>query len=201
MEVCDKVLYHFHKPYVKEDSWFVGNEIVIDDDYNSKLCEIVELYKERSSLIDRIINGVYNECDLQEMLSEGVSISDFEQIRYTFKREQALENYRLKYKNNLPSRLHSLYLCDELQLAHWIYQLDPKCEIYKLQVTGNIFVTSDYYIPRFTASDDEILQIASDYWNPSESRDTFKDEILFQGKAKILEKIDKDYLRSNNEEN
>ena len=197
MQVFNKTLYHFHKPYINGNDWQVNDEIVIDENYNSEfITNCLGFYKDYRELIESLVtNKELSIPMLKKVHDLGLSISDIKNVSWIIKREEALEKHRLEYHSDLPSRYHSLWLCDIPQIEHWIFQLDDNSELYKLSVTGNIFVTNDEYIPSSDNGETEVQENIVRYWNPNIIRDTSKDEILFQGRIKILEKLDAEKYR------
>lgn len=67
-----------------------------------------------------------------------------------------------------------------------------KLVLYRVSVTGNLFKSSDSFIPDDELTAREMYEESSKYWNPVFSEeDLCKAEYLFQGKVKVLEKIDR----------
>ncbi|MCD8572648.1 MAG: hypothetical protein LRY48_04990 [Bacteroides graminisolvens] len=44
MEVKDKIMYHYHKVGIHDEKWEVGNELVIDNDFISYYCEVLNQF-------------------------------------------------------------------------------------------------------------------------------------------------------------
>ena len=186
-------LYHIHRMDRNNPLWVPGNEIIIDDSYNTFFYE--ELLKEDEKLrkryndydIDFII-CMMEEIKLRNIISEN-NMDDYQKLldRYYFlRRELALEYGRKEFNHNAPSRLHSLYLTNKRDLPFWknIFE-NTNYQVFKLELDGNIFETSDTLFPhRDLAYDIQILE-SNIYWNPSYIYG--EREYLFQGKAKILE--------------
>lgn len=111
-----------------------------------------------------------------------------------YNRELMLEKYRKENNPKLPSRLHSIWLADKESLNFWKEQLngERKLKLYRVSVTGNLFKSSDSFIPDDELTAKEMYEASSAYWNPVFSEeDLCKAEYLFQGKVKVLEKINK----------
>ena len=108
-----------------------------------------------------------------------------------FKRETALEHYRICKYSNLPSRLHSIYLTDELGIGSWIKKLGiDNLELYRVEAEGNIFKTSEFFIPNETLSYEDTYNQSYHYWNPNFKKAPLDaNEYLVQGNIKVLEKI------------
>jgi len=108
----------------------------------------------------------------------------------TVQREMVLEQVRKKLYPNLPSRKNSIWLCDSNQIEFWKEKLGNRGELFKVLVTGELFKTSDVFIPDDEMNILEMYEIAKKYWNPDFSDiDDSKTEYLFKGKIKVLEKI------------
>lgn len=108
-----------------------------------------------------------------------------------YNRENALEEYRKQHFPNLPSRLHSIWLTDDIGKDFWKKSLGENTISYKVLVSGNLFKSSHEFIPDDRLNVKEMYDSSEYYWNPIfknelEERHT---EYLFQGKLKILEKI------------
>ena len=44
MEVKDKIMYHYHRLGIYDDIWQVGNEIIVDDNFNSYCGSIIDKF-------------------------------------------------------------------------------------------------------------------------------------------------------------
>ena len=110
-----------------------------------------------------------------------------------FMREIALEEVRRQQYPNLPSRRHSIWLCDENGIDFWKDQISHSGQIpvdlYKVMVTGNLFQSSDEFLPNNYTNFETKLKEANNYWTAENIKEEHKMEYLFQGKLKILEKI------------
>lgn len=209
----DRELYHIHLKNNIDKKWQVNNIINVGKNFNSVMSErqknfsqiikveqadgiilsnystIIASYFDRIKDLQKIEKGDLKE--LKSLLEIGYKMSynaDF------FKRETALEDFRKDYKNELPSRLHSIYLCDKDGLDYWKDTLSnygqKKCEIFEVEVDGVVFKTNEHLLPNEVSTYEEMYNKASIYWNPKQkdcSRET--NEYLAQGKIKILSKI------------
>ena len=54
MEVKDKVMYHYHKLGIYDDIWQVGNELTVDDNFDSYYSSIIDKF----STSVKCINGI-----------------------------------------------------------------------------------------------------------------------------------------------
>ena len=203
MEVKDKIMYHYHKQGLYDEIWQVGNEIIVDDNYNSYCGSIVDKF----TTAVKCENGIFS---LERIIGKyvddiGIENVDLETITNLLKasraiiinanmysRELMLEKYRKKHNHDLPSRLHSIWLADKKSLNFWEGQLKGrrKLKLYRVSLTGNLFKSSDSFIPDDELTAKEMYEASSVYWNPTfRKEDLCKAEYLFQGKVKVLEKI------------
>ncbi len=203
MEVIDKIMYHYHRLGIYDDIWQVGNEIIVDNNFNSYCGSIVDKFstgvKCKNGLvpleiiIDKYIDdiGVEN-IDLETIANLLKDSSAIITKANMYNRELMLEKYRKEHNPDLPSRLHSIWLADKKSLNFWEGQLNGrrKLKLYRVSVTGNLFKSSDSFIPDDELTSKEMYEASSNYWNPTfKEEDLCKAEYLFQGKVKVLEKI------------
>ena len=203
MEVKDKIMYHYHRLGIYDDIWQVGNEIIVDNNFNSYCGSIVDKFstgvKCKNGLvpleiiIDKYIDdiGVEN-IDLETIANLLKDSSAIITKANMYNRELMLEKYRKEHNSDLPSRLHSIWLADKKSLNFWEGQLNGrrKLKLYRVSVTGNLFKSSDSFIPDDELTSKEMYEASSNYWNPTfKEEDLCKAEYLFQGKVKVLEKI------------
>lgn len=203
MEVKDKEMYHFHNNKVHNDVWVPGNEIIVDDNFESNFLKILRYYTTAVTTAEGDLVAFHNIIDNylkqdQDKETYIKLLKDASHFLYgvcLFKREMALEEVRKQKYPNLPSRKHSIWLCDEQGVEFWKDQISNKGEIqtdlYKVLVTGNLFKSSDEFIPDSNLNYEDILKQCEDYWNPNFEDEKRKEraEYLFQGKVKILEKV------------
>lgn len=205
MEVKDKIMYHYHKLGLYDDIWQVGNELVVDDNFNSFCGSIVDKFTTAvkcengifslEKIIDKYLNDISIEnVDLKTITNLLKASSAIITKADMYNRELMLEKYRKENNPKLPSRLHSIWLADKESLNFWKEQLNGgrNLTLYRVSVTGNLFKSSDSFIPDDELTAKEMYQVSSKYWNPVFSEDDLcKAEYLFQGKVKVLEKINK----------
>ena len=205
MKVKDKVMYHYHKLGIYDDIWQVGNELLVDNNFNSFCGSIVDKFstaiKYKNGLVplEIIIDKYLDDIGIENVDLKTITnlLKDSRAIitnANMYNRELMLENYRKENNPNLPSRLHSIWLADKESLNFWKEQLEKrkKLVLYRVSVTGNLFKSSDSFIPDDELTAKEMYQVSSKYWNPVFSEeDLCKAEYLFQGKVKVLEKIDR----------
>ena len=203
MEVSDKIMYHYHRLGIYDDIWQVGNEITVDDNFNSYCGSIVDKFstgvKCKNGLvpIETIIDNYLYDIGVENIDLETITnlLKDSSAIitnANMYNRELMLEKYRKEHNSDLPSRLHSIWLADKKSLNFWEGQLNGrrKLKLYRVSVTGNLFKSSDSFIPDDELTAKEMYEASFDYWNPTfKEEDLCKAEYLFQGKVKVLEKI------------
>ena len=203
MEVSDKIMYHYHRLGIYDDIWQVGNEITVDDNFNSYCGSIVDKFstgvKSKNGLVplERIIDNYLYDIGVENIDLETITnlLKDSSTIitnANMYNRELMLEKYRKEHNSDLPSRLHSIWLADKKSLNFWEGQLNGrrKLKLYRVSVTGNLFKSSDSFIPDDELTAKEMYEASSNYWNPTfKEEDLCKAEYLFQGKVKVLEKI------------
>lgn len=203
MEVTNKEMYHFHQPKKFKDIWVPGNEIIVDDNFESSFLKILTYYssavnttsgrkREFNKIIERYLEEEQDKETYIKLLKEAKRIIYESNI---FLREKALEEIREKEYPYLPSRKHSIWLCDENGLDFWRTELveeqEENLDLYKVLVTGNLFKSSDAFIPESHYTYENMLISAREYWNPKFENELQEatSEYLFQGKVKILERI------------
>lgn len=205
MEVKDKIMYHYHRLGIYDDIWQVGNEIIVDDNFNSYCGSIIDKFTTAvkcengifslEKIIDKYLNDISIEnVDLKTITNLLKASSAIITKADMYNRELMLEKYRKENNPKLPSRLHSIWLADKESLNFWKEQLNGgrNLTLYRVSVTGNLFKSSDSFIPDDELTAKEMYQVSSKYWNPVFSEDDLcKAEYLFQGKVKVLEKINK----------
>lgn len=200
MEVKNKAMFHIHTSNQYDELWQEGNELVIDNNFNS-ICGLSIAYF-NTDIICSNDELASLEGYLKSYLTEGVEnldinlikklLEDSYRIIYNANRckcEAALEICRRKKFKSYPSRLHSIWVTDKDNLDYWLNILTGKT-IFELELTGILFKTSDLYIPDSHLSLGESIDTAETYWNPIFTREALdKREYLFQGKALIKRKI------------
>ena len=205
MEVKDKIMYHYHRLGIYDDIWQVGNELLVDNNFNSFCGSIVDKFTTAvkcengifslEKIIDKYLNDISIEnVDLKTITNLLKASSAIITKADMYNRELMLEKYRKENNPKLPSRLHSIWLADKESLNFWEGQLNGrrKLKLYRVSVTGNLFKSSDSFIPDDELTAKEMYEASSTYWNPVLSEeDLCKAEYLFQGKVKVLEKINK----------
>ena len=159
-------LFHIHDHifHNKSNLWEVGNCFEVNNDFKSMFGQEIEGFEE--------IVGEYSTDPI-------------------FQREMALEMIRKEKYPHLISRFHCIWLSDKETLPYWIGQLPGK--VYRVSATGIIFESSDNFLcGEEERSYQEIKNDCYKYWEaPFETEmDYLKKEYLFQGKIKVLERMD-----------
>lgn len=202
MKVKDKILYHFHKKGIHDSKWYVDGELTIDNKFNNDLLDILNDFNtavnttdgDRVSF-DEIITNYLNEKALkkeyEKMLKECILIIEDTNL---FTQEKNLEDVRKEFFENYPSRKHSIFLLDKDNIKYWYNKLSEgnRLDLYKVSLSGNLFKFNVKYLPKGELTYKENTLLAKKYWN-SENEDAENTEYLFQGKIKILEKLDIEY--------
>lgn len=201
MKVENKEMYHFHNNKIYNDLWVVNNEIIVDDNFESAYLNVLKYFHNSvptkdggtesfDIIIDNYLSQEQNKETLIDMLKEASHIIFGMKI---FMRELALEEIRRQNYPNLPSRKHSIWLCDSNGIEFWKDQLSNHGQIpidlYKVLVTGNLFQSSDEFLPNSFSNFETQLKEADNYWKAENIKEEYKMEYLFQGKLKILEKV------------
>lgn len=200
MYVQNKPMYHIHTSNEYDELWQEGNEIVVDDNFNSECGLSIPYFNTNVICSDESVNSL--QYFLKKYLDQGIEnldskiiealLKDSYRIIYNANRtkcEAALEICRRQKFKLHPSRLHSIWVTDKECLDFWISILKGK-EIFELDLTGTLFKTSDIYIPNNHLSLSEAIKQSENYWNPIFTKEAEeKKEYLFQGKVLIKNKI------------
>lgn len=202
MDVNRKIMYHFHKNTKYNDIWVENNKIKIDENFKSDFIECLKKYSTAvnldnntretfSATIDRYLSQDLDKSVYISMLKDASLI--IKQINM-LKREAILEHVREKYYPDLPSRSHSIWLCDKFQTWYWkdlLSDNNNKLTLLKLQVTGKMFQSSEAFLPKNESTYEQNIEEAHQYWNPKIEtlEQEYKIEYLFQGRVKVLKKV------------
>ena len=94
----------------------------------------------------------------------------------------------------MPSRLHSIYLCDEDGLEYWTDIISKnrkeEIEVFKVLANGKIFKTNEQLLPNEGFSYEEAYNSAFSYWHPKfKDVPNYTNEYLMQGTVKVLSKL------------
>ena len=115
MEVKDKVMYHYHKLGIYDNIWKEGNELIVDNNFNSYYGKIIDKFSTGVRCtngifsLDRVIDEYIDKVGL-----ENVDLNTIEDLLKCssliikniniYNRELVLEKYRKENNLNLPSR-------------------------------------------------------------------------------------------------
>lgn len=108
-------------------------------------------------------------------------------------RELAYESIRKEFYSELPSRHNCIWLMadDKRSIEFWKNILRSKTQrVFKVTIDGKIHRAANKWLIGGTMPLIEIYTMAHKYWK-GEGIGNFDDEILFEGKLKILEEIEK----------
>lgn len=200
VEVENKIMYHFHRVGVYDSIWQTGNEFVADCDFESCYSFKLNSFNTNVAVNDNNVvsfDYLMNE-DLIDSLNHEELVSMIKIARNIiyetsiFKRELALEIARTLNYSNLPSRMHSIWVTDENGINYWldVFRILREIKLYKVSLTGALFMSSDYLIPGDSLTFGESLKKSLEYWHPDfENIKDDRNEYLFQGKVKIMENI------------
>lgn len=215
----EKELFHIHliDSNNKNHKWDVGKSIIIDESFDSTMNRRHQNFNQCIEVVDgnnsQQIQFYQYLVELFMSVKDRESVSgyDFEDMKPAlenayklsynasfFKRETGLEDYRKDNCKQLPSRLHSIYLCDEDGLEYWLdtitYNRTKNYDIYKVLVEGNIFKTNEQLLPIEESNYGQIYQESFRYWNPKfKTVPNYTNEYLAQGKVKVLERVKNNY--------
>lgn len=161
-------LYHIHdEKFFHSNLWTVGNSFIIDNNF------------------DNLYGNELDGLDCTDALLSDDSV---------FRREIALEEVRKNEFPHLMSRYHCIWLCDDISLKYWSSQLPG--DVFLVNASGIIFESSDNYLYTDMLDYDELKVRCRNYWTSAFNceEDINRKEILFQGKIKVLERIDNNGL-------
>lgn len=201
MNVENKIMYHIHKSNKYDDLWKENNEFIVDDNFISECGKAIpnfntNVYVDNGEIasLSRVLK-YYLEQGIENQDSKVIQklLEDAFVIIYNVNRtkcESALEICRQKQFPMLPSRLHSIWVTDKDGLDFWSQQLSGNKEVFELVLTGELFKSSDIFIPDDQLTLVEAVKQAENYWNPvfiPEAEE--KKEYLFQGKVLVKKKL------------
>jgi len=206
-------LYHIHKKNNSDKKWIVNNTVKIDEQFNSVMNQRQQSFSQLMCISDGIDEGYINYSiylaqyfnrikdlknikgedleELKKLLEMGYQMTfnaDF------FKRETALESCRKDHFTDKPSRLHSVYLCDEDGLEYWTDVISQRkseeIEIFKVLASGKIFKTNEQLLPNEFLDYGDTYSRAFSYWHPKfKDVPNYTNEYLTQGTIKVLSKL------------
>ena len=214
-------LFHIHLLGNKDRMYKPNGEIIVDPDkfnnrlfnriYDANTCVSGDMY-------DSIINEINYLLHVQHGLTLGDKVNMGEIINYalyqrglsqeelvkvlqdtsdillktgTNYREMAMEEFRKNNCPEKPSRLHSLFACNEAGVNFWVQQIhDGNSDIYRIDVDNEPFVSNEELLPAESLSYGNKIQASYKYFHPrNKDLNGVTDEYLVQGRVKLLEKV------------
>ena len=206
MKVNNRCMYHFHKKGIKDEIWVPGSEFVVDDSFSANFNEETLRFSTivRTKSGDKIcVSDVLShhlETDFNDLTDEQkkelLTIS-YAMLKDTgiLLREYGLEEYRKAHFPDLPSRLHSIWVCNKTSMEFWKKTLSSdgiERELLELELSGTLFKSSDEFFPPFGTSFLGTYNMADRYWDPDFTSKHNKREVeyLFQGHVRVKGKIE-----------
>ena len=186
MEVENKIFYHANSNV----KYNVGDTIVFYENTTNKMYDLVYNTSFMLNGIDAnelMINKRRNN-DINFTVEELRLISNTVNHSAKVLRELALEEIRINYCPNNPSRLRCLYVCEkESEAIEWAEVLKRNNkqakQILTLELNGTIFKGDGLSLLTVNKSYNEHLKTAKEYWSNSTGKTS---EILFMGTAKVI---------------
>lgn len=203
MLVKDKIMYHYHKLDHHDSIWTPGSEFIVDQNFDSDLGKVltdfntsVRMSDGSLETFDRVLSYYLKDDNIEEIDKDLLKQILIESKRIigamnVYNREYVLEEVRKQYFNSLPSRLHSIWVCERSQLDYWKNNLKGTRILYKVKLNGVLFHSSDDFLPNETLTISEMMEDAKRYWNPhfQTEEEKLSSEYLFQGEVKVMKKI------------
>ena len=214
-------LFHYHLNGVKDRLYKPGVDFNVDPKtFNNRLSDMVDrmnptvpndMFPEISRLINDFFYVNYNcispdGMNLGEIIGVALQLnlkgSDYKRLLECARdilqpmgvtvREIAMEKYRITNCPEKPSRLHSLFACDESALNYWNDRLqDGNYDLLRIQVADDTFVSNEQLFPAEKLCLGDKVINAHKYFHPkAKDLDLSTSEYLVQGKVRILEKVD-----------
>jgi len=203
MLVKDKIMYHYHKLDHHDSIWTPGSEFIVDQNFDSDLGKVltdfntsVRMSDGSLETFDRVLSYYLKDDNIEEIDKDLLKQILIESKRIigamnVYNREYVLEEVRKQYFNSLPSRLHSIWVCEKSQLDFWKNSLKGTRILYKVKLNGVLFHSSDDFLPNETLTISEMMEDAKRYWDPhfQTEEEKLNSEYLFQGEVKVMKKI------------
>lgn len=200
-KVDDKIMYRLENNKYANENFYEGNEFIVDENYKSfayyffdtdpnLYCDMKNKRYKIFNTINDALNGFLGETEILDLSDSIKKYLNDESITV---REYVLEHIRqIKYPN-LISRKNCLFLSDKNDLIYWKNELYHNRSLYQVSVTGNLFCSYEYLLPRLDDSINKQEIDAKKYWEgklPKGAIESgFNKEYLFQGKVKVLRKM------------
>lgn len=201
MFVENKEMFHFNDSEKRKDIWKVGNQIDTTQNYVADFWNGGINFSGKVNVDDGEMLPFFNVINryLEEDQDKETYIKLLEETSRLLKcysilqRELVLEEVRKRFYPQIQSRKNALYLCDYNQIEYWknILTIPGKnIDLFKVEVTGELFKSSDILLPDNSESINTMFEQAKKYWEADLTNISDEaTEYLFRGKVKILEKI------------
>lgn len=130
------------------------------------------------------------KLDLVKILTDASRITLEEAVTI---RELAMEEYRKKDCASLPSRMHSLFACNEEGLDYWgkfVFDVNENTQVFRIETMDEPFVSNESLLPAEELSYGDKITASYKYFHPK-TRDLNPrtNEYLVQGKIRIKERL------------
>lgn len=194
MLIENEIFYHIHT-YSNVPTFEINKEYSVFEESNFFWKFFEEM---RLSSYD----GLYNAPALfaeHSYMNKQISIEGLQYISNSLKeagmfiRELVFEETRKDFFPELPSRKNSIYLTDEIGLNHWMKSFEnhpAKKIVLKISATGSIHTGNQIYLDSDITSYKHYKRRSMSYWKSELTKNQINNEILFNGKIKIIgEKI------------
>ena len=196
----ENVYYHIHRIDKEiDDKWCEGATINIGNEYNLfyKFCTEFEAkflkYKDKnkvpwSNAYKYVLrNHLLNYDRAYELLDKAdYIIGEYQMLL----RENAYEDIRRAYFNNLPSRTCCIWLCKEKQLNFWKDKFKgSNYKIFMVKVYEKTFKSNNNMIVAPSNSYNKMKKMAKKYWEYEDKTEQEDDEYLYIGKIKIIKEL------------
>jgi len=193
MKVKDLILYQIST----DRNYKVGDKLTFGKVYNGQGNRILNtkfndgknaMYKLGFNYADS--KNIFKKKDLVINLCKTMQESDF------VLRELAVEEVRKAKYPNLPSRLRCMFLSDTKQVVldnlktFHLKGVGKHFQAVAVKLTGELFYAKSVALPRNGLSYGEYMEIADKYWSQDQDSAESVKEILFEGKAEIVEILD-----------
>ncbi len=201
-----ELYYHINKD--NTCNWKVGDEIDLSKEDNfywqsfSETSELIEINGEKFDVYQIATNAfdAYIRKYPPPMKMKDYHFNSLRTLKETMDslgnavktvRELAFELVRKDFYPELPSRQKCIWLIpdDKKSLEYWKNVIQNKDKrIFKITVNGKIHRAAPKWLNGGTFSLNKWTSMAHSYWQGEESGN-IEDEILFEGKIKIIEEI------------
>ena len=201
VQVLNQTFYHINRKSKFSKYWYEGNEIVFDkkqlnaffshyDDFyptismrneNFPILEALEIIKrDRPNL---------SKAHIEYLTDKLLFVVRDLALYY---RETIFEEIRAENFAKLPSRKNCIWLCEEPSLYSWLEVLkEESSRIFELECTGEIHKADQFHLKTEVLPRKLIVEKAIKYWSGTNGENLTEQEILFEGKVKVLREIKK----------